>query len=175
MAAIIQMMEGAALAMAHTLATYLPAVLTDIAAAYAANDQSEFGFAVPLPAPVAIYTREVFSIPLAPAIIVTPVGGTEVADGAPDFGELQHHLDVAVFCMADQMEIAEAQANRYLQAIWTVIKLHQQLDGSLSGLAGVSTLKYGKSPVASPTNTKTIIGWMASWEVLVNIVESVAS
>lgn len=174
MAAIVQLAEGTCLAVANTFSTYLPAELDAVAAAYASADVAEFGAALPLPHPAHVYPRNQAVIAETPAVVVSSLGWDESANGAPLWGEVTHRLDAAALCVADSIEVAEAQAMRYLQAMWTVIKQHQELDGSLSGLAGIDTPKAGKSAAYS-ADGRVIIGVWAGLELRVRVVESVSA
>lgn len=172
--ALVQLGEGACLAVANTLSTYLSATLDDVNAAYASADVAEFGAALPLPHPAHVYPRNQAVIAELPAVVVTWLGFGESANGAPLFGEVVHKLDASALCVSDSIEVAEAQALRYIQAMWTVLKLHQGLDGSLSGLSGVDTPRAGKS-AAYAADGRTIIGVWAGLELAVSVVESVSA
>jgi hypothetical protein len=173
MAALVQLGEGTCLAVAATFTQYLPAVLAAVNAAYAASDIAEFGAALPLEPPARVYPRNQAVIAEYPAVVVSWLGLDESANGAPTFGEVTHRIDAAGLCVSDSIEVAEAQALRYLQAMWTVIKLHQGLDGSLSGLSGIDSPRAGKSAAYS-RDGQSIIGIWAGLELRVRVVESVA-
>lgn len=171
--AIVQLAEGVCLAVAATFAQYLPGELAAVNAAYAAADLAEFGAALPLPSPARVYPRNQAVIAETPAVVVSSLGWDEVTNGAPTWGEVAHRIDAAALCVADSIEVAEAQAMRYLQAMWTIIKQQQGLDGSLSGLAGIDTPRAGKS-AAYAKDGQSIIGIWAGLELRVHVVESVA-
>jgi hypothetical protein len=172
--AIVQLAEGVCLAVAATFASALPGELASVNAAYAASDLAEFGAALPLLPPARVYPRNQAMITEYPAVVVSSLGWDESANGAPTWGEVTHRIDAAALCVSDSIEVAEAQAMRYLQAMWTVIKQRQQLDGSLSGLAGIDSPRAGKS-AAYAKDGQTIIGIWAGLELRVRVMESVAS
>jgi hypothetical protein len=174
MAALVQLGEGVCLAVAATLAQYLPAALVAVNAAYAAADIAEFGASLPLLPPARVYPRNQSVIAEYPAVVVSFLGWDESANGAPTFGEVTHRIDAAALCVSDSIEVAEAQALRYLQAMWTVIKQQQGLDGSLSGLSGIDSPHAGKSP-AYAADGKSIIGVWAGLDLRVHVVESVSA
>jgi hypothetical protein len=174
MAALVQLGEGACLAVAATFEQYLAAELSAVSAAYAAVDIAEFGAALPLLPPRRVYPRNQSVIAETPAVVVSWLGLDESANGAPTFGEMTHRLDAAALCVSDRLDVAEAQALRYLQAMWTVIKLHQGLDGNLSGLSGIDTPHAGKSAAYS-ADGQTIIGAWAGLELRVRVTESVSA
>jgi hypothetical protein len=159
--------EAAAAAIVATLQAHVNEAVTLINAA-----QSD---GVPLPTIAGTNIYDGFQEMLGeyPAIVVTPVEGQESANAAPAWGELGHHLDVTVLCQADSKDTLNRQTLRYLWAIWRTLKVYQALDGSLSGLAGVDSPRYGRSGVYKASEKSSLMMQDAGWEVVVNIVESV--
>jgi hypothetical protein len=157
--------EAIEVAVANTLSTYLPTQLTAISAVW--ND------GVPLPAPVAVFAGQRQLVREYPAVVVASLDGTEVADGAPLWGEQEHRLDVSVVCLSDDQHILDVQTKRYLVAIWEVLKQNQLLDGSISGLAGVQTRRYGRSEQWKANEKGRLMLQAAGWEIVVHVTESV--
>lgn len=162
MASLYRGAEAVEESVAATLRTYLPAILASIYTS--AND------GVPN-APVAQFyagSRDV--IPEYPAIVVTSIDGAESLDGSPVWGEVNHRLDISAICQSDDHRTLDRQTKRLLWAIWDTLKQHQSLDGALSGLAGVSLARYGRSDAFKPTGKHLI--QVAAWEAIVRMSES---
>lgn len=163
--------EAAERAVANTLRTNLPGMLSQISAAWA-NDDAADGLVVPLPNPAQVYSGMTNLVREHPSVVVTSTFGRETDDGAPLWGIQQHRLDVVVFCSSDAQAVLDRQLKRYLVAIWEVLKANQDLDGSLSGLAGVATTQYGRSHAYTGAH-KPLLEQQAAWEVVVTVAESV--
>lgn len=156
--------EAVEAAVAATLDANIAGELAAVSAAW--ND------GVPLPAPKLVHAGELKLVREFPTILVVSVDGRETDDGAPVWGNQTHRLDVVTFLAGDNEETLDRQGKRYLVAIWEVIKKHQDLDGSLSGLAGVMTTQYGKSATYR-AQSKPLMEKQVAWEVLVTTMEPV--
>lgn len=162
--------EAVEVALANTLVSYLPDMLSQVEAAWASYDTAA-GLSVPLLSPAQVYAGRRTLIREHPSVMVVSAFGQEVDDGAPLWGQQRHRVDIVTFCAADALEVVDRQSKRYLVAIWEVLKQHQDLDGSLAGLAGVMTTQYGRSDPYQ--NARKILEQQAAWEVLVTVMESV--
>ena len=151
-------------AVANTIRTYINAEVDDVKTAW--NDS------IPLPYPVQVYTGYRRIIPEYPAIVVSSVDGQETLDAASFWGQQEHRIDVSVICQSDDIHVLDQQTKRYLVAIWEVIKKHQDLDASLSGLAGVATRRYGRSEIYNIEKSH-FLHQAAGWELAVHVDESV--
>lgn len=159
---ILKGVEAVEVAVANTLATYLPAIVTAI--------YTDAADGVPNVLPVQYYAGSRDVIPEYPAIVVASVDGNEDADGSPVWGEVNHRLDVSALCQSDDHHTLDVQTQRLLWAIWDTLKQHQALDGSLNGLAGLTLARYGRSDIYRPTGKHLL--QVAAWEVIVRVEEN---
>lgn len=145
-------------AIAATLRTYLNAAIDTI---YAAA-----GDTTPKVHPRMIYAGSRDVIPEYPCVVVTSIDGQQLLDASPNWGEINHRLDVSALVQSDDHRVLDRQTKRLLWAIWNVLKTHQGLDNTLEGLAGVQLARYGRSdPYKAPGQTKLL--QVAAWEVFV--------
>jgi hypothetical protein len=163
-------MSGGPEAVAEALAATLVAHVNEAVAIL--NAEANDGTPVPTIAAGNIYALHRSLVPEYPALVVTPVAGHEIGNGAPSWGEVDHHLDVTVLCQSDDNLVLDRQIARYLWAIWRTIKVYQGLDGSLSGLAGIDTPAYGRSQVYKSSENSSLMMQDAGWEVIVHLIES---
>lgn len=122
-----------------------------------------------------VYPRQVYAgardlIPEYPSIVVTSLDGNQSLDASPNWGEVNHRIDVSAIVMSDDHRTLDRQTKRLLWAIWNVLKTHQGLDNGLSGLSGVQCMRYGRSEVYKPKAGQLL--QVAAWEVVVQIEES---
>lgn len=110
-------------------------------------------------------------VPEYPAIIVNSLEGREVTDAAPVWAEVDHRLDVTVIVQGDDRSI-DRQTLRYLWAIWRTIHVYQALDGTLSGLAGVDVVRYGRSATYREGKNPLMLQ-MGGVEIAVHVEETV--
>jgi hypothetical protein len=158
--------EAAAEAVAATLVAHVNDAVATINAAY--TDMT-----LPTFAAANIYALHRSLIPEYPAIVVGSVDGKELANGAPNWAEDDHRLDVAILCQSDDELVLDKQTLRYLWAVWRTLKVQQALDNSLSGLAGVDTPSYGRSEAYQVKQGSPLMMRVAGIEVIVHIVETV--
>ena len=149
---------------AATLRTYMPAIINAIYTAAAD--------ATPNVLPVQYYAGSRDIIPEYPSVVVTSVDGQEALDGSPVWGEVNHRLDVSVICQSDDHRTLDRQTKRLLWAVWDTLKQHQSLDGGLSGLAGLTLARYGRSDIYQPKGGAKLLLQVAAWEVIVRVEES---
>lgn len=127
---------------------------------------------VPKVYPVGCHGGTLSVIPEYPYIIVQSVDGVETADGAPLFGEQTHNLEVTALIASDDKATLDKISKRYLVAIWEVLKKHQTLDSTVSGLAGVTTRSYGRSGIYTRSDD-SLLYRACRWTVTVFTLESV--
>ncbi len=151
-------------ALANTLNTNINTQIDAVAAAW--ND------GIPLPHITNIYAGYRTVIGEYPAIVVNAQKGKQTANGASLWAEIDHIVEITVIVQADDAPTLDAQIQRYLVAIWQVLMQNQQLDGSLSGLAGVDPMEYGRSGMY-PLEKSTLLMEAAAWSVTVHVIESV--
>lgn len=157
--------EAAAQALANTLATYINAEIDAISAAW--GDAST----VPLPhvASANIYTLRRAQLPAeGVALVVSVLGGEQTLNHATEWGQLAHHLEVAVVCQSDDLYVLEAQVDRYLTAVWQVVMKHPGLDATVATVVGCDPVRYGRSETyPHPKLPLMVLG--GAWEVVVYV------
>lgn len=123
-----------------------------------------------------VYPKSIFAgsrdvIPEYPAVVVASLDGQQTLDASPNWGEVNHRLDVSGIIISDDHRVLDRQTKRLLWAIWNVLKEHQGLDNSLQGLAGVTLVRYGRSDIYKPKGSTQLLQ-VAAWEVVVRLEES---
>lgn len=161
--------EAIEVSIANTLATNINAELDNVWSAWALQDGANVP---PKVYPVGCHGGTLAVIPEYPFIIVQSVDGIETADGAPLFGEQTHNLEVTALIASDDKATLDKVSKRYLVAIWEVLKKHQTLDSTVSGLAGVHTQSYGRSGIYTKANDDLLYR-ACRWTVQVFTLESV--
>ncbi len=151
-------------AVANTLTTYVNAQIDAISAVW--ND------GVPLPHVAQVYNGYREMVPEYPVILVSSRGGKQRTNGATVWAEIDHRLDVSILVQCDDEPTLDQQMQRYLVAIWEVLMVNQGLDGSLSGLAGVDPVEYGRSGMYK-LEKSTLLMEAGGWSIVVHVVESV--
>jgi len=107
-----------------------------------------------------------------PAIVISSQSGHIVNNGATNWAEVDHHLDIAVVLMADDADIMGEQLERYLVAIWEVLMKNQFLDNSITGLAGIDPREYSVDPIYK-LEKSTQAMQSAGWQIIAHVVEAV--
>lgn len=159
-----KLMPAVQAAVVNTLSTYINTQVDAVAAAWADT--------VPLPHIVSIYNGYREIIPEYPAITVKCVSGIQKMNAATSWADIDHVIDITIIVQSDDETILEQQIQRYMVAIWEVLMQQQNLDGSLSGLSGVSPISYGVTKTYSLDKSRLLME-TATWSAIVQMIESV--
>lgn len=130
----------------------LPAVQAAVANTLTLNLAAEVSAINSVWTDVTLNTPQVFAgyrdpIPEYPAVVVSWVKSTILADAATQWAEVNHEVEATVLCMALNAGDLDSQTLRYLTAMWEVFIKNPGLDGSLSGLSGLSVTEMARSQV----------------------------
>lgn len=130
----------------------LPAVQAAVAATLTANLAAEVtainsvwtDITLPMPQVISGFRDP---IPEYPVVVVSWVKSTILADAATQWAEVNHEVEATVLCQALNAGDLDSYTLRYLTAMWEVLIKNPGLDGSLSGLSGLSVTEMARSQV----------------------------
>lgn len=159
--------EACEAAIAAVLLTGLPAALDTIWATWTTPPTVPV---VPELYPEHVYVGQVDMLPEFPSVVVVATDSQIVSDGAPVWNEMEHHIEIVAFCVADTRDTLNRMTQRYLWAIRNVIMQNQNLGGAISGISGVALDRSGRSAVYK--NAAGLLQQEAAWRVTVNVLES---
>ena len=130
------------------------------------------GTIIPKCYPVAVYDGIHQVIPQMPAITVMGVRGKQPLNGAPNWAQIDHYLDISVILTGDDAFVMHHQLERYLIALWQIFMEHQPLNLTITGQCGIDPLEYGNSGIfkQKESSMMTLAG---GWSVVVHVIETV--
>lgn len=144
------------LAVLNTLQSHLPAELAAIRTAR--NDT--------LPVdPAAYLLHHRVTLAEYPTITVGSSGGKLVDDGSGVWNGMEHSVEVMAALQSNDVVSLQTQSQRLLLAIQECLNKRQRLDGTVSGISGLSLGRYGNA-LQKPANGGAWTAYVA-WEVTV--------
>lgn len=168
---VIKGPEALERSVAATLATYLPAELTAIQAAWAPYDAAD-GISVPLTAPLHYLAGLRDLVSEYPTLIVLSEVWKQTLNGAELWGSHDHNLLIVGYLNSDDQHILDIMTKRYAVGIWETLMKHQALDGTCA-VTGIDPKDCGWTPhqksAIAPGFTR-----MLGWSVIAHVEQGVS-
>lgn len=163
-----------AVALANTFASYLPAEIAVVNAAW--NDANTVP---PLVNPKVYFSERRILEPESPTLMIGMNPAQQTANGANNanagWAPISYHFDAMLFFRGDALHILERWGRRYAQAMWEVVMKHQHLDeggaGEIPGQVGVDLMNWTPEAFNSP-NTR-LLSYVVTWSGVVYVLQDV--
>lgn len=168
---VIKGPEALERSMAATLATYFPAELTAVYAAWAPYDAAD-GITVPLSMPLHYLAGVRDVVKEYPSIVVASEMWKQRQNGAEYWASHDHPLLIVGYLNSDDQHILDLMVKRYAVAIWETVMKHQALDGTCA-VTGIDPIDCGWTPhyksAIAPGFTR-----MLGWSVVAHVEQGVS-